>query len=287
MTTPSSRLKLVSIASFLVLSAASAASQSKPEFSPSDLVKAVIYNDLHPSLSADIHWKYKLDKELDGKQETREVVETKSGSLDKLLSTSGKPLSERQRRDEDERILKFTRDPEEQRRAEQARKKDAAQCDAFLKMIPNAFVFQYAGESGNLLKVTFKPNPQFRAPSREGKVLQQMAGEMWVDVSQKRLVSIDGRLINEVKFAGGLLGHLEEGGQFMVKRAELAPGDWEVTELAVNMRGKALLFKSISVQQKEIHSDFERLPADLSLAEAANLLLRQTVVASARVESGK
>jgi hypothetical protein len=277
------RLKLVSaaLAAFFVpLTAQLTNSQSKLQISPSDLVKAVIYNELHPSTESDVHWKYRLDKQLGGKQETREVVETKSGSLDKLLlSSAGKPLTEEQRRDEDERILKFIRDPEEQKKAEQARRKDAAQCDAFLNMIPSAFLFQYAGESGNLVKVMFKPNPQFRAPSREAKVLQQMAGEMWIEPTQKRLASIDGQLTNEVKFAGGILGHLEKGGRFMVKRAEVAPGDWEVAEIAVNMQGKALFFKSISVQQKEVHSDFERLPAELTLADAANLLLRQTVVA--------
>jgi hypothetical protein len=36
------------------------------------------------------------------------------------------------------------------------------------------------------------------------------------------------------------------------------------------------------VQQKEVHSNFERVPDDLSLADAANLLLRQTLVASKR-----
>jgi hypothetical protein len=48
------------------------------------------------------------------------------------------------------------------------------------------------------------------------------------------------------------------------------------------MHGKALLFKSICVQQKEIHSNFERLPSDITLAGAANLLLRQAEVASLR-----
>jgi hypothetical protein len=67
-----------------------------------------------------------------------------------------------------------------------------------------------------------------------------------------------------------------------VKRAEIAAGDWEVTEMTVNMHGKALLFKSICVQQKEVHSNFERVPEDLSLADAANMLLRQTLVASKR-----
>jgi hypothetical protein len=59
-----------------------------------------------------------------------------------------------------------------------------------------------------------------------------------------------------------------------------------MTGLDVNMQGKALLFKSISVQQKEIHSDFERVPDDLTLADAANLLLRQTMVASKSIPAG-
>jgi hypothetical protein len=257
-----------------------AESQANAQLSPTDMVKSVIYNELHPSGSSNIRWEYRVDKESDGKQETREVVETKSGSLDKLLSSAGKPLSDAQTRNETGRILRFSHSPEEQRKAEQARRKDAEQCDSFMLMIPDAFVFNYAGESGDLMKVSFKPNPQFRPPSREGKVLQQMAGEMWVDARQKRLVSINGQLMNEVRFAGGFLGHLEKGGQFTVKRAELASGDWELTEMTVNMRGKALLFKTISVQQKELHSNFERVPDDLSLSDAANLLLRQTIVAS-------
>src|SRR5437764_5267913 len=217
---------------------------------------------------------------LDGKQETREVIETKSGSLDKLLAASGKPLTAVQAKDESARILHFSRSPEAQKKAEQVRRKDAEQCDALMKMIPDAFLFDYAGTNGNLAKVVFKPNPHFRPPSREGRVLQQMAGEIWVDARQKRLVSINGQLINEVKFAGGFLGHLEKGRRFTVKRAELAPGDWELTEMNVNMRGKALLFKTISVQQKELHRNFERVADDISLSDAANLLLRQSLVAA-------
>jgi hypothetical protein len=278
-TTHSSRIMLAGF--ILLLACCLGVAQTTGQPSPVELVKAVIYNEVHPANSNDeVHWKYRLDKMLDGKQETREVVETKSGSLDKLLSIAGSPLNDAQQRGEAERILKLSRDPGQQRKAEQARRKDAEQCNSFLQMIPNAFVFENAGQDGDLLKITFRPNPNFQAPTREGKVLQQMAGEMWVDASQKRLVSIDGQLVNEVKFAGGLLGHLEKGGQFAVKRAELANGDWEVTEINVNMHGKALLFKSISVQQKEIHSNFERVPEDLTLGDAANLLLQQALVAA-------
>ena len=266
----------------LVSHFATAQAQSNVQLSPADLVSAVIRNELNPSEVTEVRWKYLLVKEVDGKQETREVVETKSGSLDRLIAIAGRPLSTSQQRDETERILKLSHHPEEQRKLEQSRKKDAEQCDAFLKMVPEAFLFEYGGESGNVVKVNFKPNPGFRPPSREGKVLHEMAGEIWIDVKQQRLVNITGQLMNEVKFAGGLLGHLEKGGQFSVKRTEVAAANWELTEMAVEMRGKALLFKTISVQQKELHRNFQRVPDDLSISDAAAILLKQSLIAAKR-----
>lgn len=282
MTITQSRIIVLGVIYVLVLLVATAQSQSGAQLSPADLVKAVIHRELSSSDVAAIRWKYLLIKEVDGKQETREVVETKSGSLDRLIAIAGSPLSARQQHDETERILRLSHDTEEQSKLEQTRRKDAEQCNAFLQMVPDAFVFNNAGESGNLTKLIFKPNPAFQPPSREGKVLHEMAGEIWIDTKQQRLVSINGQLINQVKFAGGLLGHLEKGGQFAVKRAEIVPGQWEVTDMAVNMRGKALLFKTISVQQKEAHLDFERLPDDLTISDAAALLLKQSLIAAKR-----
>ena len=277
-----SRFIFAAVILLLVSRFTTAQPQSNTPLSPADLVKAVIHNELSPSDVTEVRWKYLLVKEVDGKQETREVVETKFGSLDRLIAIAGRPLSAGQERDETERILRLSHNPEEQRKLEQIRKKDAEQSDAFFKMVPEAFLFEYAGKEGNVVKLKFKPNPVFRPPSREAKVLHEMAGEVWVDANQQRLVSINGHLVNEVKFAGGLLGHLEKGGQFAVKRTEVAPAHWEVTEMTVNMEGKALLFKTISVQQKELHRNFERVPDDLTIVDAAAILLKQSLIAANR-----
>ena len=274
--------QIAAVVLLLVSRFATAQAQSNAQLLPADLVKAVIRSELSHSDVAEVHWKYLLVKEVDGKQETREVVETKSGSLDRLIAIAGRPLSTGQQRDETERIVRLSHNPEEQRRLELTRKKDAEQCDAFLKRVPEAFLFEYAGESGKVVKINFKPNPAFRPPSREGKVLHEMAGEIWIDAKQQRLVSINGHLVNEVKFAGGLLGHLEKGGQFAVKRTEVVPAHWEVTEMAMNMQGKALLFKTIAVQQKELHQNFERVPDELTIADAAAILLKQPLIAANR-----
>ena len=204
------RFMFAAVSLLLVSRFATAQAQFNAPLLPADLVKAVIRSELSASDVTEVRWKYLLVKELDGKQQTREVVETKSGSLDRLIAIAGRPLSTGEQRVETERILRLSHNPEEQRNLEQTRKKDAEQCGALFRMVPEAFLFEYAGKSGNVVKLIFKPNPAFRPPSREGKVLHEMAGEIYIDVKQQRLVSIAGRLVNEVKFAGGLLGHLEK-----------------------------------------------------------------------------
>jgi hypothetical protein len=96
------------------------------------------------------------------------------------------------------------------------------------------------------------------------------------------LVALNGHLMADVKFGGGLLGHLNKGSTFEVGQTEVMPGHWEMTALHVNMEGKALLFKTIEVQVTENHSDFHRVPDNLTLEEAAEILGRQTVVADNR-----
>ena len=106
-------------------------------------------------------------------------------------------------------------------------------------------------------------------------VFHHMEGKLVVDSKQKRVVEINGRLTSPVKFAGGFLGHLDEGGTFLVKEQEVAPNHWDVTILNININGKALFFKTIAIQQKEIYSDYTRVPAGITLQQTAELLKRK------------
>jgi hypothetical protein len=105
---------------------------------------------------------------------------------------------------------------------------------------------------------------------------------MVVDIKQERLAALSGQLMDDVKFGGGLLGYWDKEGKFDVRQTEVAPGEWEMTIQRVDMKGKALLFKTIGVKETENHSDFNRVPDDLTLAEAAGILNKQIVVADNR-----
>jgi hypothetical protein len=107
-----------------------------------------------------------------------------------------------------------------------------------------------------------------------------MEGRIWVNSQENRLAEIQGHLTRPVKFGGGLLGHLDQGGEFHVKQSEIAADHWEITLMHVNMRGKALFFKTINVQQHEVRGNFQRVADNLTLVQAAEELQKRSAAAT-------
>jgi hypothetical protein len=250
-----------------------------PAVSPNDLVRAVVANELKPQDNPS-RWMYKVDKEEDGKKQTKEVVQTREGSLERLTAIDGRSLPSEKQQEEAARIEKLVSHAPERQKLEEVQKKDAEQCEAFFKMIPDAFLFSYEGREGELVKLGFKPNPTFQPSSREARVLHAMEGEILVQATEQKLAAISGHLMQDVKFGGGLLGYLEQGGTFSVKRTEIAPTQWVLTAMEVHMKGKALFFKTIAVQQKEYRSSFRKVAEDLTPAEAADILTNRVTLAA-------
>jgi len=241
--------------------------------SANDLVRKVISNELKLENGDHSHWMFRLDtKKPNAAEEVDEVVEAKAGDLKRPILINGRKLTPVEQRQADARLQQFARDPKALRKSKHDTAEDEARSQQMLKMLPDAFTFQEREHHGDIVQLDFKPNPQFRPPTREARVFHAMEGSVWLDVKQARLAQMTGHLMHEVKFGGGLLGHLDKGGQFEVKQAEVAPGYWELTALNVQMNGKALFFKTISVRQKYTRSNFRRLPDNLDVAQGLKLL---------------
>jgi hypothetical protein len=249
--------------------------------SANDLARRVITNELK---FQDDHtnWMYRLEKEQYGKKQVEEIIETKEGSLSRLLSIDGQPLTAKQQKEEDQRVRELMTSRSAKRKLQRALDTETLQGRLLFKMLPDAFVFSYAGGDGNMVKLSFKPNPNFRPPSLEARVFHDMEGEMWVDCKQERLAAFNGHLTQDVKFGLGLLGHLDKGGHFEVRQAEVVPGHWDMTTMSLEMTGKALLFKNIGVQKMENRRGFQRVSDDLTLSQAVDILNGHVVVADNR-----
>ncbi len=273
----------VAFALAIVLLRVPAHPQSVPssQVSANDLARRVITNELR---FQDDHtnWMYRLEKEQYGKKRVEEIIETKEGSLSRLLSINDHSLTAKQQEEEDQRVQALMTSQSAKRKLQRVLDAETLQGRRLFKMLPDAFVFNYAGGDGNLVRLSFRANPNFRPPSLEARVFHDMEGEMWVDCKQERLAAFNGHLNQDVKFGFGLLGHLDKGGHFEVGQAEVVPGHWDMTSMSVEMTGKALLFKSIGVQKRENRRDFHQVSDDLTLTQAADILNRHIVVADNR-----
>lgn len=265
----------------------SAIAQSSPprqaKENPDQLVRQVIAHELQAEQQDHSEWMFHLQTTKPGEgTRTEEIVETPQGWVRRLLTINGHPLTPQQRAKENEQLHKLLTDPGEQQKNLQATRNDVQQAQQLLKMLPDAFLYSYAGRKGAVVKLNFRPNPKFNPQSRKAAVFHDMVGSVWLNVKQQRLTGIQGHLNQEVKFAGGLLGHLDKGGSFDVKQTEFAPGYWDVTYMNVQMNGKALFFKTINVREKDLRSGYRRVSDHLTLAQAANLLKQQSTAMAAR-----
>src|SRR6202158_942949 len=254
--------------------------------SAGELLRRVVNSELKAQANDHSHWMYEIKAGVSGREQVKVAVQTREGYLDRLKFVNGQPITPEQEKQENQRIATLLKKPDERKKQRTAQEQDARKTERMFQMLPDAVTATYGKREGELVELLFKPNPHFHPPSHEAAVFHAMTGRIWINTRENRLVEIEGHLTRGGSFGGGLLGHLDKGGEFHVKQSEVAPGLWEITLLHVNMHGKALFFKTIAVQENEIRTNFQRVPDNLALSEAAQQLQKQSGVKSASVSGG-
>lgn len=243
---------------------------------PASLVREIVRNEIEMQLTDKSLWCFREEKEEDSKPaKTLEICQTTDGDLERVIAVNGRELSPSETEAEDQRIQKLIAHPAQLLSKQKKEREDGEQARTFLKAIPDAFEFQLLGSEGNLVKLHFRPNPSFHAASRAATVFHHMEGTLVLDRQEKRIAEIFGRVTSEVRFGGGLLGHLDKGGTFFVKDGEVVPGHWDAISMNLDLSGRALFFKTISVHEREQYRDYTPVPASATLAQVGELLRKE------------
>ena len=255
----------------LVATQASAAQPlvAQPVDDPLAILKVAVMTELAADDNDHSRWRYRDDQR--DLKTVSIVVQTDFGSVKRLISRDGRPLSPEDASQEQDRLNRFVHDSSrlaKQRRDGEADDKSARE---LLNMLPDAFTWTMEAQNAEVVRLHFEPRPDFHPPTLQSRVLSAMTGSVVVDKSQHRIMTISGRLTQDVTFGFGLFGRLLHGGTFQVERRQLAPGLWQITETHVHIDGKALLFKSIGEQQDEVQTDFSQVPHGTTLEQAVAL----------------
>jgi hypothetical protein len=218
--------------------------------------------------------RYQLRKTSPRLTSTKEIVETRDGYVARLLSVNDQPLSPASEEQEQARLDALLNDPGLQQHRKQSEDSDTARALKVLRVLPRAFLYEFVGmgtaPSGTVAKFTFKPNPQFNPPDFETGVLTAMAGEIWIDPVQERVVRLAGSLQQDKEIAFGL-AELDKGGWVEIEQADVGGRQWRIVHLKLVMNGR-VLFKSKPSNSVQEYTQFVPLPPDLSYSQAIQML---------------
>ena len=236
-----------------------------------DLINEVVANELADRVQQR-KWMYSIDKR-EGKQTlTEEQVDTNEGPLYRVLAIDGAPLNADQRQQDNVRMDRLLHDPSQQSKLKRGHDEDEQKLENLMHLMPAAFLYDYDGMEGDLVRLKFRPNPKYNPSTYEARILRSLSGTILIDPQRKRLAKFSGELIDSVEFGYGFLGHIDKGGTLEMGRVEVAPSQWKTALIKIQLSGRLVFFKTVNKQQYEIRSGFRAVPADLSMADALRLL---------------
>jgi hypothetical protein len=216
---------------------------------------------------------------------TKDIIETEQGEVARLIAIHNQPLTPEANQAELDRLHNLANHPEIQEHRHQREQKDAARVDRLMRILPDAFLYRDQGMApcpasaapgrtgeGTCHHLSFSPNPSFEPPDVEANIFRGLAGELWIDEAQERLTHLDAHVIANVDFGWGILGKLDKGGTIQLEQSDIGGGDWELTTLKLNLKGKALMLKSLDIQLTEQASHFSQVSSGLDYRRAIELL---------------
>jgi hypothetical protein len=226
--------------------------------------------------------RYLLRKTSDHRDTTKDIIETDQGAVARLIAINNQPLTPEANQAELDRLNTLANHPEIQEHRHQREQKDTARVNRLMRLLPDAFLYRDQGTtpcpSGEVTchHLTFTPNPTFEPPDVEANIFRGLAGDLWIDQAQERLARLDAHVIANVDFGWGILGKLDKGGTIQLEQSDLGNHDWELTTLKLNLKGKALMLKSLGIQLTEQATHFSQVPEGTDYHKAIQLLKSST-----------
>ncbi|HVN09075.1 MAG TPA: hypothetical protein VMV61_08895 [Patescibacteria group bacterium] len=198
-----------------------------------------------------------------------------------LVKKDGKPLSEADQQKENDRARKRVEEiqasaakkaaREEKAREEGKKEKeddDDVGIDSFLRACQfiNPRRERFRGQ--DVLVFDFEGNPEFKPHKLAEKIVQKLAGVIWIDEKALDVVRLEAYFTSDARIAGGLLVNLQRGTGFVFEQAFLNDEVWLPTYEEANIGARVLLVKGFRATEVTRYFDYKRFRVE-SLSKTA------------------
>ncbi len=211
----------------------------------------------------------------------REVIESRDGSVARLLSRDGHRLTADENTDERDRLQAILDSPDAFLRHVRRERGSRTYATELLQAMPKAMLWTYtqgqpqlAGATGPAIVLDFTPDPQFKPPSLVTEALSGIAGRMWVDAGTHCVTRFQGRVLHPVELGwGGVLARVKEGGSIELEQRRASDRRWLFSRLVEHLTIREVLVHTAEENVDMSATDVQPLPTPISVREAVKLLL--------------
>jgi outer membrane lipoprotein-sorting protein len=186
-----------------------------------------------------------------------------------LVKKEGKPLGAEEQKKENEKTQKRIeglqkREAKKEAKEEKAKEegknddKDEPGIEVFLRacQFVNPRHERFRGQ--DVLVFDFEPNPEFKPHKLVEKIVQKLAGVIWIDERAHDVARLEAYFVGDIKIAGGLLANLQKGTSFVFEQAYINNEVWLPTYEEAHVGVRVLLVKGFKVNAVTRYSDYKK-----------------------------
>lgn len=254
--------------------------QSLPSVPPRSLVVDAAANELIALHHKDSYLRYRMEIVNERGDQVRDVIESKDGTVARLIMKDGKPLSAEQDNAERQRLNDIIASPAAYAKHVKNSESEKKMADTLVPLMADAMINTYtpgqpqSGRNGGAPEIVldYAPNPKWNPPNTEAQALTGLKGRAWIDAKTHYVVRMDGTIFRSVNFGWGMLAHIYPGGKVVMNQTNVGGNRWIFTDFSMELTVRALMVKTLNIHSTARTSNYQIL-APMSYQDAIRMLL--------------
>lgn len=190
--------------------------------------------------------------------ETNQLSFYKGYRISRRIEKNGKPLSEKDQKNEDEDVQKRVAEIEK-KIAKAARNEDdnddeRSRRTSIAELLRASNLLNPRRErfrGRDVIVFDFEPNPNFDYKNAKSilKFFGKTTGVMWIDEKDKQMARVEAVLADSFNIGGGLVAKLKKGASFVLEQERVNDEIWLPSVADINLSIRVLLVKGVNINQ--------------------------------------
>jgi hypothetical protein len=108
------------------------------------------------------------------------------------------------------------------------------------------------------IRIRFTPRLGYHPKTRQGKILQHVAGDAWINEADHQLARVDAEVTDTISIGFGLVAKLQKGAKVHAERRKVNNEVWLPAETQISLNARVLMLKGFHLQENLEYFDYKK-----------------------------